>query len=464
MSIDVIGVAVLVLIFVVGTWRSINLGALSLVAAIVLGVCFAGVGLDDVYAGFPADLFVLLVGVTFLFGVATANGTVEWIVDRAARLVGHRARILPWVLFAVAAVPTTAGALGPAGVAILAPLGLRLGQRYNINPVLTALMIVHGSAAGNFSPVNVLGAIVNQTMEREGLPSSPLLLFVGNAVFNALLAVAIYWIYGRALRRREGVESDTIDTSDSEHDRARAAEVSVDSAVRSSDAAGGDAAAPGQPTATGRAATLTAAPSTSLSKLTRPQVITAIAVLAVVVGALGFRLDIGVLALIAAVILRLITPQSSEGAEKLISWSVVLLICGIITYVALLQKLGTIDRIGNMVAEMNRPLLAAFLICLIAAAVSAFASSTGTLGALIPLSVPLLALGEVSPIGFIVALSISATAVDATPFSTVGALTVANAPAEQQQRVFTGVLRWGLSMIIVAPVLAWLTFILVPSL
>ena len=66
MSIDVIGVAVLVLIFVVGTWRSINLGALSLVAAIVLGVCFARVSLDDVYAGFPADLFVLLVGVTIV--------------------------------------------------------------------------------------------------------------------------------------------------------------------------------------------------------------------------------------------------------------------------------------------------------------------------------------------------------------------------------------------------------------
>jgi di/tricarboxylate transporter len=465
MSIDVIGVVVLVLIFVVGTWRSINLGALSLVAAIAVGVCFAGVSLDDVYAGFPADLFVLLVGVTFLFGVATANGSVEWIVDRAALLVGHHTRILPWVLFAVAAVPTTAGALGPAGIAILAPLGLRLGQRYNINPVLTALMIVHGSAVGNFSPVNVLGAIVNQTMEREGLPSSPFLLFVGNAVFNAFLAVVIYWIYGRALRRNRGVGHFATDKPSPIDDRVHATGPSTDSAVRSSDDAGGVAAVPGQKGTTGQgAATLIAAPPKGLTKLTRPQVITGIAVLIVLVAALGFRLDIGVLALIAAVVLRLITPQSSEGAEKLISWGVVLLICGIVTYVALLQELGTIDRIGNTVAEMNRPLLAAFVICLIAAAVSAFASSTGTLGALIPLSVPFLALGEVSTIGFIVALSISATAVDATPFSTVGALTVANAPAEQQQRVFAGVLRWGLSMIIAAPVVAWAIFILLPSL
>jgi di/tricarboxylate transporter len=451
MSIDVVGILVLVLIFVVGTWRSINLGALSLVAAIVLGTCFAGVSLKDVYSGFPADLFVLLVGVTFLFGVATANGTVEWIVDRAAHLVGDHARMLPWVLFVVAAVPTTAGALGPAGIAILAPLGLRLGQRYNINPVLTALMIVHGSAVGNFSPINVLGAIVNQTMEREGLPSNPLLLFVGNLVFNVFLAMAIYWIYGRTLRRRNARPADD-EASESE-----TGSVSTNNEDRDIDPVRGAA------TSAGHQGTLTVAPATSPPRLARPQIITIGAVLLVVVGAIGFGLDIGALALVAAVVLRLVTPQSSDGAEKSIAWNVVLLICGIITYVALLQHLGTIERIGNAVAEMRMPLLAAFAICLIAGAVSAFASSTGTLGALIPLSVPLLAQGEVSVVGFIVALSISATAVDATPFSTVGALTVANAPASQQQRIYSGILRWGLSMILVAPLAAWLIFVLIPS-
>jgi di/tricarboxylate transporter len=453
MSIDVVGILVLVLIFVVGTWRSINLGALALVAAVALGTCFAGVSLKDVYEGFPADLFVLLVGVTFLFGVATANGTVEWIVERAARLVGNHSRALPWMLFAVAAIPTTAGALGPAGIAILAPLGLRLGQRYNINPVLTSLMIVHGSAVGNFSPINVLGAIVNQTMEREGLPSNPLVLFVGNLVFNVLLAVAIFWIYGRALRGRGRTAETDLPTVETGASATRPRPDTDEAAIVS----GGTAATT---TVARETATMTA-PS---PKLTRPQIITGVAVLIVLVGAIGFGLDIGVLALTAAVVLRLITPRSSEGAEKSIAWSVVLLICGIITYVALLQHIGTIDRIGNAVADMRIPLLAAFVICLIAGAVSAFASSTGTIGALIPLSVPLLAQGDLSTVGFVAALAISATAVDATPFSTVGALTVANAPVDQQQRIFKGMLRWGLSMIVVAPIAAWLIFILIPGL
>jgi di/tricarboxylate transporter len=457
MSIDMVGILVLALVFAIGTWRSINLGALALVAAALLGTGLAGASLKDVYAGFPADLFVLLVGVTFLFGVATANGTVEWVVDRAVHLVGDHARALPWVLFVVAAIPTTAGALGPAGIAILAPLGLRIGQRYNINPVLTSLMIVHGSAVGNFSPINVLGAIVNKTMEREGLPSNPILLFIGNLVFNALLAVAIYLIYGRGLRRRRHSEpANTPVDGDGEP------AVSAGSPRATNDTASPLATAGATVTRTSTA--LSSPPRGALPKLTRPQIITIAAVVLILVGAIGFGLDIGVLALVAAVALRLATPQSSEGAEKSIAWNVVLLICGILTYVALLQHIGTIDRVGNAVADMRTPLLAAFVICLIAGAVSAFASSTATIGALIPLSVPLLAQGDLPTVAFIVALSISATAVDATPFSTVGALTVANAPASQQQRIFKGMLRWGLSMILVAPAAAWLIFILIPTL
>lgn len=460
MSIDVVGILIIGLVFAIGTWRSINLGALALVAAVGVGVGLAGVSLKDVYAGFPTDLFVLLVGVTFLFGVATANGTVEWVVDRAVHMVGDHARALPWVLFVVAAIPTTAGALGPAGVAILAPLGLRIGQRYNINPVLTSLMIVHGSAVGNFSPINVLGAIVNQTMRREGLPTNPLLLFTGNLVFNALLAVAIYWIYGRATRRsRQPSPADT----QGDLDRPEQSTEPTSAGRWNDDTAAGSAT--GESTTVIRQSAIATTPRPAgPPKLTRPQTVTAAAVILVLVGAIGFRLDIGVLALVAAVVLRLVTPTSSEGAEESIAWNVVLLICGIVTYVALLQHIGTLDRLGDAVAEMRIPLLAAFVICLIGGAVSAFASSTATIGALIPLSVPLLAQGDLPTVGFIIALSISATVVDATPFSTVGALTVANAPTSQHQRIFKGMLRWGLSMILVAPAAAWLIFILIPVL
>ena len=81
-----------------------------------------GVSEDDIFAGFPGDLFVILVGVTFLFAIASNNGTVDWLVHAAVRAVrGHTAAI-PWVMFGVTAILTASGAVVPGAVAIVAPI------------------------------------------------------------------------------------------------------------------------------------------------------------------------------------------------------------------------------------------------------------------------------------------------------------------------------------------------------
>jgi hypothetical protein len=74
--------------------------------------------------------------------------------------------------------------------------------------------------------------------------------------------------------------------------------------------------------------------------------------------------------------------------------------------------------------------------------------------------VPFLQGGEsVGAVGMIVALAISSSVVDSSPFSTSGALVVASSGTDVRDRVFRGLMIWGLSMIIVAPVLSWAIFI-----
>ena len=84
--------------------------------------------------------------------------------------------------------------------------------------------------------------------------------------------------------------------------------------------------------------------------------------------------------------------------------------------------------IGHGIASVSAPLLAALILLYVGAVVSAFASTTAILGALIPLAVPLLVAGELGAVALVMALSISASVVDSSPFSTNGALVVANAP------------------------------------
>ena len=77
---------------------------------------------------------------------------------------------------------------------------------------------------------------------------------------------------------------------------------------------------------------------------------------------------------------------------------------------------------------------------------------------MIPLAVPLMVQGTIGTTGLVVALAISATVVDSTPFSTVGALVVANAGDEERAHVYRGLLLWGAVMVVTAPVLTWLIF------
>ena len=368
------------------------------------------------YSGFPLDLLVLLVGVTYLFGIAERNGTVRYVVEAVAHLVKDRRALIPWAIFLVAALPAMAGALGSAGVALLAPLAMRLAQRYNIDRRMIGLMVVHGAASGNFSPLNVLSAIVVQAVTRNGLQISTTTLFLGNLLYNIALAAVIYVVFGGLKLSRQTKDPTW-----------KIIEESVESRAQ---------------------------------HLSRDQVCTLLAILIVAVAAFVVGLNVGFVAFTAAVALHLIFPASSDKAEQKIAWGVVLLVCGVVTYVAAMQRYGTVDVVGHGIAGLSTPLIAGLLLCFVGAVTSAFASSAGILSAIIPLAVPLMTRSDIRPTGLVVALAVSATVVDATPFSTVGALVVANSEEEERKSIYQGLLWWGGAMVITAPLLTWLIFIL----
>ena len=201
-------------------------------------------------------------------------------------------------------------------------------------------------------------------------------------------------------------------------------------------------------------------PSEQRLRLRSDQIATLAALAGVAVAVLVYGLSIGFVALVAAVALHLIFPASSGAAERRIAWEVILLVCGIVTYVAALQRYGTVDAVGAGIAGLGSPLVVGLLICAVGAVTSAFASSAGILGAMVPLAVPLLVQGDLSTTGLIVALAISATVVDSTPFSTVGALVVANSADTERAFVYRGLLTWGGAMVLTAPIVTWLVFIL----
>jgi di/tricarboxylate transporter len=199
----------------------------------------------------------------------------------------------------------------------------------------------------------------------------------------------------------------------------------------------------------------------SLEKLTAHQILTLIGLVALVAITLIFDVDVGLVAISVAVVLTLAAPGLQKRAIEEIKWPVVLLICGVLTYVGVLEEMGTIDWVGENVADVGAPLIAALLLCYVGAIVSAFASSVGVLGAFIPLAVPFLMQGEVGVVGTVAALAVSSTMVDVSPYSTNGALVLANAKDVDQDAFYRQLLVYGAVIVAVVPVLAWLALVVI---
>ena len=446
MSNELISLLVLVAIFLVATTTGINMGVLGIVAAFIVGTAMS-VTEDDIFAGFPGDLFVILVGVTYLFAIASGNGTVDWLIHRAVQAVGGRTAAIPWVMFLVTAILTASGAVVPGAVAIVVPIALGFAVQYGINPVLMGLFVINGATAGGFSPISVFGSIVNGVVENANLEENATLLFLSSFIFNLLLSVVVFFLFGGRKLLGRKVDPDDMVRDEDEGDATRRFERRQQERAESG---------PRAPMAGGSATTADAG---GVPDLDRDKILTLIGIVALIVIALAFDVDVGFVALTIAAVLAFVNPDIAKAAVSKIAWPTVLLICGIVMYVGLLETLGSIDWLGEQVATINSALIAALLICYVGGVVSAFASTTGILAALIPLAVPLLETGAIGAVGLIIALSISSSVVDSSPFSTSGALTVANTPESHREIVFKRLMQWGMSMVLIAPPIAWLVFV-----
>jgi di/tricarboxylate transporter len=477
MSPELISILVLGLIFVIATLLPVNIGVLAFAGAFLVGTLVADQSTDEIIAGFPSDLFLTLVGITYLFAVAQNNGTVDWLVELAVRAVRGRIGAMPWIMFALAAVLTAVGAVSPGAVAIIAPIALGFAVQYQISPLLMGLMVIHGAQAGGFSPISIYGGITNGVVEEAGLPLNEVATFLASLFANLTVAVLLFVVLGGRdlLRRRAEV----------------AARVGGDAAEPAGAGGTGDArTAPGEdrrvlagsPQQGAQAygdAEMEArseerelerppreAPEATLEGPLSPrayQLLTVAGILILAALTLFFEVDIGFAAITIGLVLTLIAPQLQKRAVGQVTWPEILLITGVGTYVGVLEEMGTIDYVGEAVADLASPLLVALLLCFIGAVVSAFASSTAVLGSLIPLAVPFLQAGTgVSPVGFIAAFAVSSTIVDVSPFSTNGALVLANAPASvDKNRFFRQLVAYGALVVAVAPVVLWLVFVVV---
>ncbi|AII07275.1 MULTISPECIES: SLC13 family permease [Rhodococcus] len=466
-----ISIAALIALFAIGTMTPINMGVLAFAAAFVIGGWLSGLSMDEIFGFFPGSIFTIIVGITLLFGIARVNGTVDLLVGGALKLVRGKRWAIVWLMFFLGAGLMTMGSV--LAVGMLAPIAMPIAKRYKIDPLLMGMMISHGVLGAAFSPITVYGAFTNGWLQSAGLPTNPLALYAIPLGLSFLLALGLFLVRGRDLLRADDQSIDIDDLTSSDNptvagspapqprggDLVTTGASAGQHATSARHGAGPMVLTTGSPQPAREPDRLTEIESTGFTPL---RVLTLLGMVALLIGSAVFQIDVGVCSMVIAAILLVLAPNKHKPAVNNVTWSAVLLVCGMLTYMSVLKANGTLEFLGDAAASLGSPLLTALILCYAVAAVSAVGSSIGTLGIVLPLAAPLLMMGEVGLIGFVAAVSFSAVIVDVSPLSSNGVMVLANAQVPDRDKFQRSLFKYTGYIVLVAPILAWL-FVVLPT-
>jgi len=412
MSLAWISLLALALAITLSMFTQVNVGVVSLALAWLVGVYLGGIPLGQVIGTFPVQLFLTLAGVTLLFGMAAANGTLGRVASRAVHVCRGNSGLIPVMFFAIAVVLASIGPGNISTTAILAPMAMAVGHQAGVPPFLMVLMVGNGAQAGALSPFAPTGVIVNGIMERINLDGHELATYLNNLVAHTAVTFTAYFLFGGLALFRKG--SREIDDSRAVH----------------------------------------------LEPFGAVHWLTLAILVALVAGVIGWDLQVGMAALTGAALLSLVGAADEKEAIKKMPWGVVLMVCGVTVLIGVLEKTQGMALFSDLLARVSTPGSATFVVALVTGVVSVYSSTSGVvLPAFLP-TVPGLVerLGGGDALGIASAMMVGGHLVDLSPLSTIGALCIAALPAGDPKKLFNQLLAWGLSMTVIGALICWVLF------
>lgn len=393
-----------------------NIGVLAVALAFIVGGLIAKMAPAKIISGFPLSLFMTLAGVTYLFGIAQVNGTIDKITKYAVKAVRGNVALLPIVLFFVA---FGLSAIGPGQIsiaALMAPAVMILAEEVGIPPLLMAVVVGNGAQAGAASPIAPAGIIANSLAAKIGIVGISLPLFINVALGHLAAGILGYVLFGglKLWKRRD-------ETTE---------------AVR-------------------------AILDFKVDAFNREQILTLAGIAILLVGALGFKLDVGLSAFTIGAALTLLNAADENKAIKSMPWNTILMVCGVTVLIGLMQHVGGMKLFSRIIASVSTPDTATLVVGFVAALLSAYASTSGVImPAFIPLVPDLVAnMGGGDVLALIYTIVLAGHLTDVSPLSTTGALMIGAAgPKADKQKLFRSMLMWGLGMSVGGAVISWLFF------
>ncbi len=362
-----------------GFFRKMNTGLVCIGFALLLGK-LAGMADRDIIGGFNYSLFLMLLGVTYLFGLAEINGTLKLLTRKITVLAGKHTYMIPVVMYVFA---TVLSALGPGTIpttAIMMVFGMTLAVEMKINPAMLAAIIFLGAAGGGMSPLAATGIIGLDLCQEFGLTGIELPLLVNGVLSSTVYAALVYVAFGGYK-----LKSDVV--------------------LQFSD----------------------------IPAFNKEQIITLIGIAVMVGLVMLFKVNVGLASFTVAMVLSFLRVSDEEQALKKIPWGTLLLICGVGVLMNVIISLGGIDLLSASLASVMSAKSATTILGVTAGVMSWFSSTSGvvmpTLIPTIPHIIQQMSI-SVNPVEWVTAISMVSNTAGISPLSTGGALALAAYSAE----------------------------------
>ncbi len=433
-------VALTILVIISCINEDLNVGFLGIGFAIVVGGIWGGTTGAKVMGYFPTGLFMILVGVTFLFGMAQTNGTMEKLTTYSVRACGGNTALMPLIIFILTTFVTTIGPGNIAGTALMAPVAMAIAARIGMPAFLMTLIVVGAANGAAFSPFAPTGIISNGIIAKMApqLGLTDLSALAWKIHFNSEVAQGIVNIGGFFVlggwawinkQRGEKIDIDEFAPKPEPFDRHQL--------------------------------------------LTLAMVF--VLILMVVLPGLGpvkpflkanawfanMISNVGTVAFVLSCVLMLAGSGDSKKAIKVMPWGVIMMVCGVTVLIEVMDKSGGLNALVKMIGAVSGPVTVNAWLGLITGVISAYSSSSGVV---MPMFLPMVPglikeIGGGDPVAIISSINIGAHLVDTSPLSTLGALCIACAgDHEDKAKLFRNLLIWGLSMSVVGAVVCWVFF------
>lgn len=410
---ELISLIVLCVTLVIAFVYKLNSGLISIAVALILSLV-AGIPGKFLISSFNNSLFLMLLGVMYLFAIAQENKTLELLAKKIFGLCKGRVRLLPIVLFATG---TLISAIGPGIIsttALVSVLVVALAEELDIAAIRLVPFAMLGAFCSGLSPITPSGIVAVDVSVKSGIAGVETTLPWAMAVTCLIYAVILYFVLKWHKVENIGLKAQ---------------------------------------------ADVEKTPPFSVKQI---MTLAGIAIVAVVTSVFG--INVGLVSFAVSVVLVLFKAADENTALKKVPWSTLVMVTGVGILLSLVTELGGIDLLSAALTKLSTSKTAGTVMTLLSGVMSWVSSASGVvMPTLIPTVPDMVAsLPGTNALELVNCICIGANIAPLSPLSTCGALMLAayssspSTDAKARNKMFAQLFMLSACGVLLASVLAFI--------